>query len=717
MGNMPDADNRLKQLKYRIHYLMQASKDAAFTEYLRQLQGRVANQERQIQLLTEELEKNVQIYENLQRTAQSAPQPSVPPVSQTVHPVPQPSVPSAPQTVRPVREHRNAEFTIGAAVLSIVGSAFILTAMVLLGMYFMEGLMKGLLLYAVSLIVMVLSEIFLYRRWPRLGMTFSAIGMGGLYISTLINYLVLDNFNHWVALGLTLAITLAVVLLSRKRDAAVYRILGMVAMYVCVLIVPGAEQRLNGSLSQIEFLTVIVMAFAVNMMCLLVPVRKAHTGIHVTHMALNTFFTIIAIAAWENLTINEFAEGNRMWEGVWQYLLFIAMSVLVMQLIFIVQVRWQERQTPGGSMERNVGVCITYGISSLFYASFVAVAANESSVFWGAEYLPYRLLCSAVAVVLCLFPMLVLRKKQEKWFIWYLLNMLVFVIHLFSDSYLESTICVLVLLAASKLLSFTKNFMVRNCDAAVTTIVCLIVLFSKDNSVLLLVAGVVLSLFCVNYWQVYFETILTFTLALYTSMHMLPILKLPVFVGILFVGMLMFNNVKRWHGKGMCVYNVMILLGQAVCYLLLTNPVYRNAYLTYLCMLIFGVATLMICLQKKYHLNCSFKQLVIAIFLTYMALITRTSYPIVNSILLMLIALICVGMGFAVQKKSLRIYGLVLSLVICAKLVLYDFMGANTLQKTILFFVVGVLALIIAAIYMILERSQEKRIRCDKEAE
>ncbi len=92
-----------------------------------------------------------------------------------------------------------------------------------------------------------------------------------------------------------------------------------------------------------------------------------------------------------------------------------------------------------------------------------------------------------------------------------------------------------------------------------------------------------------------------------------------------------------------------------------------------------------------------------------MGLIVTSDYPFVNSILLMTVALIGVGMGFAIQRKGVRIYGLVLSLVICAKLVLYDFMGANVLQKTILFFVVGVLALMIATIYMLLEHNQEKR--------
>ena len=746
MENTPTPEVRLSRLKNRIIYLIQVSRDAAFTKYLRQLQGRIADHERQIDLLAAELERNFQIYERTQQAQgrsvvqpmprqsvqpapQQMPQQSVQPAPQqmprqsvqpapqqiprqSVQPAPQQIPQQIPQSQPPARQRRNAEFAIGAAVLSIVGGIFVLTAMVLLGMYFMEGLMKGMLLYAACLVVMVLSEILLYRRWPRLGMTFSAIGMGGLYISTLINYLVLYNINYWAALGLNLAIMFAVVLLSRKRDAAAYRILGMVAVYISLLIVPGAEERMSyPGVTQTQYLTMIATIFIINIMCLLVPVKKSHTGIHVTHMSLNTAFVFIAYYLW----VRGGAEWSWMVGEPWQHFLFVVLSMLVMQLIFVAQIRWREKQTPECSMEHNAGICIAYGVSSLFYAILIGETTYDvtmSLYFLSGTYadLVYRLICSAVVAVICVIPVLALRKRQEKWFAWYLLNLLSLVIYAVGAEMQEICICVLVLLVLSKLFSFTRNQMVCNCDAVVTMVACLIVLLVRNETcVIPLTAGLVLSVFCVNYWHVYFESLLTYTLALYTSYHMLPALKLPVFVGILFVGMLLYNNVKRWHGKEMIVYNILMLLGQGSCYLLLLNPVYRNSYLTYLCMFIFGVTTLVICLQEDYHLGCNEKPLFIAIFATYMGLIIRTNYSIVNSILLMLLALVCVGMGFAIKKKSLRIYGLVLSLVICAKLILYDFIGVNILQKTILFFVVGLLALMIAAIYMILEWHQEKR--------
>ena len=737
--NKEKLTDRMIVLKKRIRQLMGESQDPAFTEYLGQMEKCVTDEESRIAHLSADLEKQYQVYrrnmENraarsaqMQQQSQAAPAQPIPvqqpqaapaqPVQQPqaapAQPVQQPQAAPAqqPQTVpaQPVpvkKAGRNAEFTIGAAVLSIVGSVFILTAMVLLGMYFMEGLMKGLLFYVASILIVVLSELFLYRRWPGLGMTFSAIGVAGLYISTLVNYLALGNINEWIALGLTAGITAFVVLVSRKKDAAIYRILGMAAMYICFLIVLRGRE-LEEAYSQTEFVTVLIMGLLINIMCLMVPVKKSYTAVNITHLVLNTAFTAVLFADWyEEKFIQEcsFAE-------CWQYPLFIALSLLVMQLIFMVQIRGQEKRNPAAAASWNVGICVAYGISGLVYFLLIGMTASlgfRIPVF-GDSGIPYRLLCSATVVVLCLIPMVFLRKRTEKWLAWYLLNLSLLAIHLNGEEDLEWTICLLVLLTASKLLSFTRNAMARNSDVLITTLACLCVVFAyEEKSVIPLFIGVLLSILCINYWRIYFELILTYTIAFYTSVHMLPILKLPVFVGILFLAMLVFNGVKRWHGAGMVVFNACALGGQVIGYLMLINPVYRNAYLTYLCMLIFGIATITICFQKQYHLDFGGKQLILAVFLTYMALIVRTSYPIINSILLMLIALVCVGMGFYMKKKATRIYGLTLSLLVCGKLVLYDFMGANLLQKTILFFSVGVIALMIAAIYMILERNQEKK--------
>jgi hypothetical protein len=154
-------------------------------------------------------------------------------------------------------------------------------------------------------------------------------------------------------------------------------------------------------------------------------------------------------------------------------------------------------------------------------------------------------------------------------------------------------------------------------------------------------------------------------------------------------------------------YNYFALAGQVICFICLAFSEYRDSYLTYLCMLIFGLATIVLTLQEQYSMNFRGKYMIFSVFLTYMAFILKTGIPVVNSILLMIIALVCVGLGFAKQKKSVRIFGLALSLFVCGKLIVYDFFQAATWQKMTVLLVVGIIALIIAAIYIILEKKND----------
>jgi uncharacterized membrane protein len=124
-------------------------------------------------------------------------------------------------------------------------------------------------------------------------------------------------------------------------------------------------------------------------------------------------------------------------------------------------------------------------------------------------------------------------------------------------------------------------------------------------------------------------------------------------------------------------------------------------------MLVFGIATIVLLFQPRYNMHFKYKSLVLAVFMTYMGLIFKSSEPILNSIIIMVVALVCVGLGFYNKEKHLRIYGLVLALLTCAKITLYDFMDAATLQKIVLFLAVGVIALIIAVIYIILEKKEQ----------
>lgn len=602
---------------------------------------------------------------------------------------------SAGPALSPDRQKKSAEFTVGAAVLSVVGGTFILAALVTLGMTFMGGIFKGLCLYAVSLAFLLLSELWIYRRWPMLGSAVSAIGIGGLYLSTLINDLALHNFNLWMTVGVTFGITVFVILLSRRRDSVLYRIIGMIAAYLCFMMIRPEN-------TETEFLLVTGMILLMNLICILLPVKKYYTAVNIVHMSIHAVFTFF-------FTIPAVLTASVKFIPL---LIFVFSSVIVQQFIYVAQCFWLEKEKKSMLQDEkneqdNTGILITYYITSVVYAGLMAVLVERLVHYHGSGY-AYG---SAIAVgVLGIAAMLALHlwKCGGKRHIYSFLNLAVFCLAGMGAGNRDSVICILVMLIIVKILMHLKKTanmtVLRVNDAVITTLLCFMVTAVKKPMEYVLLAGVIGCVLAINYWHTWYEILLTGTLALYTAAHLPAVLELPAVAGLLLASMLLFNNIAKWRGKNILIFNLFAMGVQSVCYLNLLKPVYQDTYICYFCMLIFGVATIVLMLQERYHMNFKGKYVVLALFFSYMAFVLRVATPVINSIIMMVIALVSVGVGFTSDKKNVRIYGLILSLFVCAKLVLYDFFEAPTIQKTILFFAVGMIALIIAATYIILEK-------------
>lgn len=56
------------------------------------------------------------------------------------------------------------------------------------------------------------------------------------------------------------------------------------------------------------------------------------------------------------------------------------------------------------------------------------------------------------------------------------------------------------------------------------------------------------------------------------------------------------------------------MVGQIGALIALANPVYRNSYLTYLCMFVFVLAYLVLTLQERYYKKFKRRELIIVSF-------------------------------------------------------------------------------------------------------
>ena len=264
-----------------------------------------------------------------------------------------------------------------------------------------------------------------------------------------------------------------------------------------------------------------------------------------------------------------------------------------------------------------------------------------------------------------------------------------------------------ILVLLTKLLAHNKAL--YPLDSVIAAIAAIFALAEGGTVYGYLMLGVlIISILLVRFWHMYYQCLITIITALFLAISIESEIVLTLIVAILWLFMLLFNHVRFLQGKNIGEYNYLVLVLQAICYLSLLIEDFTEYKILYFILAFLGGGFIYFMCQERYRLPEKARGLVLAIFLSYMVLVTDFTYPITASILLMLIGCISIGCGFAFADKKIRIYGLVLALFVCFKITLSDFAGGEELQRMILFFAAGVVALLISGIYIILEKKYIK---------
>lgn len=490
-----------------------------------------------------------------------------------------------------------------------------------------------------------------------------------MYVSTIINYLYLHNFNGIVAITLTVLIAVTALFLSRKRESTIIRVIGFLGCYTCLYPIGGPIQEAN-------FLVLTIILFIINGMTVLLPVKKNEKAIVVLHTCAHVVFTIALLVVGLLSRINE------------PYLyIFLASSVMILNAVFM-------------------GVEMTAGMVAVFCGGLFA----ESLLYFGlAEDCVQIWMAPVTLLPVCLLFFFINRKKPIKWIqYWFFLLVMYYQygIGYWNEGW-TPTICVLAIFASAKLLS--RIYYLKTSEVIITSVTMLIavgnILSGNVAEGACFAGAFLLSVAALKYWRTLYECMITVVVALFLWMNVDFPLNLAICVGLLLLGILAFNHIKWWRGAKVTVYNYGSLAVMCLLYLGLAAV---DNYLIYFIMLLFGISTIILVLQNKYGIHFKHKHMIMAVFLTYMAFICKIEIPIVISVILLVIAIGSVASGFYHKEKQMRIYGLILSLFACAKVLLFDFYGAATLQKTILFFIMGSIVLAISYIYIRLEKNMDK---------
>lgn len=705
---------KIEDLQEKVGELIQESRDRQFTTYLKQVAQKLNDVEKEVTDIGMDIEKNNHIYlQRLQMAKQNiVTNPTK--ISEESHHNIETKVSEEINNsdINVIQEESNSlqveavkiqtvednsissnkrketnslEFTIGAWVLSIIGAIFIVISFGILGTNYMDGLGKGLLLYAISGIVTVISEVIFRKKMRRLSFAVTAIGVVGLFISTIINYSVLHNFNEVVAIIIIIITSILTLIISRKKQSATFEIISFIGIHQCLY-------PILNDFSNIHFGMIIAIVAFIQLIIIIAPVHKLKYQINMIHMITNVLVTFIIVL-----------------NGVFYYIeyssiaFFLTTAVIIQNILFIRQHQVvKKRMQQEVQVRGHAGNIITYLLTNCILLFLLVL--NLSSISNDLQNIKY--LATLIIATIMGLTFLILFRTKEKWIQYYLFIAFILCVFGFNkDEIIAYNIAIIGSFMLSKILARISYLKVS--ELLITLFITSIITFdtifgAKDNNYLILTACMVISILFLYHWKSLYQCLIVYTIGISILTCLETSIGIPILVVVILLAMVLFYHISFLRGKSNVVYNRLSVGTVALLYFLFPWQTYNN--LTYFCMIIFGLTFIILMMQEKYGLNIAKKAMLISLFLTYMAFFLKTDMRFMVSISLVIVAIGSVCAGFIIGQKSERLYGIVLVLIVCLKVILWDFVGIQTLQKVILLFVVGIIVLTISGIYIMLEK-------------
>jgi len=508
-----------------------------------------------------------------------------------------------------------------------------------------------------------------------------------------VNCIFLKNFGGIVAVILTVIISILTVFMGYKKDSGIIKIISFLGGFICVW--PVGAYGTN-----IDFALVMLVLFAVNIVSLLLPVKKQAIGVYITQLITNVLFILpFVLCAGDN------GIDNRL------NAICVLSNILILGLVFVALKKVYVSKRNAGQYCDETGGVVLYSlvlfIESALYVACVSSAYQELT-FTSELAKPWYHGLMALYLVPCLAMFLMLRKSRLKWIQSFAAVITAWLAYVFCGNELETVICILSIFIVSKLLSRIPALKISEIIITLYTVIAFLVHINTEEwYAYALVGAFAFSILALYHYKTLYQSLITFVIVTFAITKMWDITLWPAAtVGILFLLFLIFNHVKAWRGKHQKFYNILNLAAMCFCYFL---SIFIGDYMNSIILTLLGTTVIIVGFSDKYNLECKYKYLFLSLFWTYMAIISRIETAVIISSLIMVVAIISVIVGFALERKEVRIYGLIVSILVSIKLMFFDFGDTPIMERMLLFLIVGVIILAISCIYIVLEKKMSGR--------
>ncbi|MCR4791524.1 MAG: DUF1720 domain-containing protein [Lachnospiraceae bacterium] len=610
-----------------------------------------------------------------------------------------------------------AEYAIGAIVMSVLGSVFLLTGLVYFAINYLDTFAQGMVMYAVCAIVLLVSELVVRRIVPKLSSVFTAIGISGVFLSTVVNYKSLGNINV-VAAAVILAICAVLVcLFGFMRKSQLYSVIGFLAAFI-------SSVAIGNHVSAGEFTAITIGTLLISTMWLFFPVAKRYDIL----TPIMIMAELVYFLATLSFKIDSGSDGSVLMARI----VFAAASWFVIGLVYYFADNWTSKFSSDPQTVFWVNSIIMI-ISAFTYSMVIRVGFYKQDLDPDECILYGVILYSAFVIPQIVFAIIKYNTKSKA-FMTYFITLLVtglLIIGLTDCVYISAP--VLVMYAVIVRLFARKNpdsLAYKVIDIVVQSYFFIIVLFfTKQNYdtdlekyffAILMLIGLYAVIFINAGFKTAVQIMFVFISCYVVSAAFLDDgLAEATSMGIVLLFTYLINNVGKLKDKYFRVYNYFMLVFDLILLNMASDIEFTAVGLVIFCIAaIFGLAYVILMINKEYGLFFAGYYIAIPVYLTLVSLMLPIDNGFILSTVLMGIALVSVIIGFALKERAIRIYGLVLSILVCAKIALLDFVSIGDAKyKTIMYICVGAFALLIGCIYMVLEARMTKAENIAKQAD
>ena len=629
-------------------------------------------------------------------------------VQQNDHTYYQPSQPQA--AAKPIVQAKGGEYAIGAIAMSILGSVFLLTGLVYFAVNFLDSFAQGMVMYLICGIVLGVSEYVVRKVVPKLSAVFTAIGISGVYLSTVVNYRSLHNFNLPVTAIILAVCAVLVCLFGFKRKSQLYSLIGFLAAFISTIAIAG-------SVSPAEFLIISIGTVLISLLWLVFPVENHYA---VTGPIMITAESVFLMATFAYRITDVSAFENSLCR-----LIFAAFSWIVLNLILYISHKWSSRPENAGSIVPVLNTVLFVMSAALYSIEVSVLSANKD--FTGMQEAMFGLFCYLIFVIPCGIFAYIAYRKNSRYFIAFFVAVNMVAVVIFAGIDNDYVASILLVSHALFIRYFTrieeKKAVVKIVDLLVQIVLALAIITFIDGTAdtstdyivsLIFIAGGVIGLFIGKGFKTAVQIIMVLAICAGFGNIAPDEFSEAIEIGILLLFTFLTNMLRPLKTKHFRVFNWFSLIFMLLLLLSLRYSVNfaisLESTVIFLIGAIFGLAIMILLMNRDFGMPFAEKYIAITAYLTYVTILIPLDSSFVRSIILMGVGLVSVVVGFILKDRGMRIFGLILSMLTCGKIALIDFITLTDVKsKAILYILVGFFALLIGCTYMVLEVRENKK--------